>query len=172
MDQIVKYQLQKTLVAGPSTIIGGVKIKPIVTKILKALEKIYQNKQIQQTVDVGSDAVFSGGEEDLMELLGNLLDNAHKHARSMAAVSIKGGVRRDEGHLSELIITIEDDGVGIPLVLREILLQRGARLDTQQVGQGIGLAVVSDIVKSYRGKIRIADSILGGAKFILVFPER
>ena len=100
------------------------------------------------------------------------MDNAHKHSRSTVALSVRGGVRGNEGHLSELIITIEDDGVGIPLALRDVLLKRGARLDTQQVGQGIGLAVVSDIVKSYGGKIRIANSTLGGAKFILVFPGR
>ncbi|MBL4865978.1 MAG: GHKL domain-containing protein [Pseudomonadales bacterium] len=172
MDQIVQYQLQRTVAAGPSTIVSGIEIKPVAIKMLNALKKIYLDKKVQQTTELGEDAVFPGGEEDLMELIGNLLDNAYKHSRSIIALSVTGGARKNEGRLSELVITIEDDGAGIPLALRDVLLTRGARLDTQHVGQGIGLAVVSDIVKSYGGKIRIADSRLGGAKFILIFPER
>ena len=172
MDQIVKYQLQRTIAAGPSTIISGIDFKPIAVKTLRALQKIYVNKKIQQMLECSDTCLFLGDEGDLMELIGNLLDNAHKHCKSLVVISVRGGTRGEDGTLSELVVTIEDDGLGIPLELRPTLLKRGARLDTQQVGQGIGLAVVSDIVKSYSGKIRIADSMHGGAKFILIFPPR
>ncbi|MBL4793989.1 MAG: hypothetical protein JKY24_00350 [Pseudomonadales bacterium] len=172
MDQIVKYQLQRTIAAGPSTIISGIDFKPIAVKTLRALQKIYVNKKIQQMLECSDTCLFLGDEGDLMELIGNLLDNAHKHCKSLVVISVRGGTRGEDGTLSELVVTIEDDGLGIPLELRPTLLKRGARLDTQQVGQGIGLAVVSDIVKSYSGKIRIADSMYGGAKFILIFPPR
>ena len=98
-------------------------------------------------------------------MLGNVLDNAFKYGRRSIRVSAKSiGVE-----LSRLEIKIEDDGPGISADKQEFVLQRGARADTLMQGQGIGLAVVTDIVNSYGGLIKVESSELGGACIIIEF---
>ena len=102
-----------------------------------------------------------------MEVLGNVLDNAFKYGENKIRVSlIQAGVEN-----KDLNIIVEDDGSGVPEDKRELILQRGARSDTLSQGQGIGLAVVTDIVSSYGGEIAVDISDLSGAKIKIVFPK-
>jgi two-component system sensor histidine kinase PhoQ len=101
--------------------------------------------------------MFHGEESDLMELCGNLLDNAFKYCNKHVWVSLSASGE----HLQ---LDIEDDGQGIAEQDRAFVLERGARADTLKSGQGIGLAVAVDIVSSYNGEIRVGTSVLGGAK--------
>ena len=98
-----------------------------------------------------------------MELLGNLLDNACKYGlgkvRLVAAV-VEGRVQ----------LAVEDNGSGIPESDRDLVLERGLRLDSREAGQGIGLAIVAEIVDRYHGQIVITNSTLGGARVIVSFP--
>ena len=102
-----------------------------------------------------------------MEVLGNVLDNAYKYGSTRLSVdaSIHSGAP------DNLCITIEDDGPGISEGQQEWVFQRGARLDTLAHGQGIGLAVVTDIVSSYGGKTAIGKSATGGARVQLIFSN-
>jgi two-component system sensor histidine kinase PhoQ len=100
---------------------------------------------------------------DLMEILGNVLDNACKAAAKQVTLAVLT-------NLNKLQIHIEDDGPGIPKDKREQLLERGTRLDSYKEGQGIGMAVVADLVCAYQGQLEIKQSDLGGAKLILIFP--
>jgi len=99
-----------------------------------------------------------------MEVLGNVLDNACKYGRSHVRVSLSsngGGV----------LISVEDDGEGISPALRDLVMRRGLRADQQgHQGQGIGLAVVRDILQSYGGRITLSTSELGGAKVEITLP--
>ena len=98
-----------------------------------------------------------------MELVGNLLENAFKYGSHHVRMrsSIEG---------NRLRIDIEDDGPGVPETERERILERGQRLDTSIPGQGIGLSVAAEIVRSYEGDIRILPSTLGGACFSVFLP--
>ena len=98
---------------------------------------------------------------DLMELLGNLLDNACKYGQSTAVLTV---AQEDQS----LKFIIEDDGAGIADT--QSILKRGARLDSAESGQGIGLAIVAEIVARYNGKIAIDTSPLGGARVSVVLP--
>ena len=106
--------------------------------------------------------VFRGDETDLMEILGNLLDNACKACNHRVKISAFG---------KPLQLDIEDDGPGIPHDKREELFQRGTRLDTYKEGHGVGLSIVSELVKSYSGELQVSQSPLGGARFVIRFPE-
>ena len=101
-------------------------------------------------------------ETDLMEILGNLLDNACKACNQRVKISAFG---------KPLQLDIEDDGPGIPHDKREELFQRGTRLDTYKEGHGVGLSIVSELVKSYSGELQVSQSPLGGARFVIRFPE-
>ena len=99
-----------------------------------------------------------------MEMLGNLLDNAHKAAKGQVEVKIIGS--------SGLSIDISDDGKGLAQNQIKEILQRGHRADTYQQGHGIGLAIVKDLVDSYQGKLNITGkSSLGGANFSIKFNK-
>ncbi len=98
----------------------------------------------------------------LLEMLGNLLENAYRLCLSEVRVSFSASASGDE-------LCIEDDGPGVPQYQRARILERGERLDRQNPGQGIGLAVVKDIIESYSAQLTLDDSPLGGAAFRIHF---
>jgi len=168
MNQIIGYQLQRAVnTNGGSSLARRVELKDCVEKILRALEKVYATKSMRVTCHLDSGVMFLGDERDLMEVLGNVLDNAFKYGSH--ALQITATV--NQSPIPQLSIKIEDDGPGIAKDHQEFVLQRGARVDTLAQGQGIGLAVVTDIMSSYGGQIAVADSVLGGVCVELVFSN-
>lgn len=101
--------------------------------------------------------------DDLLELLGNLLDNAGKWARSQVRLDLRAVPR-------QLQISIEDDGPGIAPVKRQQLIQRGQRADEHSPGHGLGLAIVQDIVNALHGQLELEDSELGGLQVKISLP--
>lgn len=168
MTQIVTYQLQRAVRSDQaSTLAQQVNVAHVAAGICRALEKVYrdQNVRIHQQIDVRLQ--FMGDERDLAEMLGNLLDNACKYGGGEVRIS----ARLESGSRQLMRIDIEDNGPGIPETERSRVIQRGIRLDSLASGQGIGMAVVADIVDSYGGEISIADSPLGGACVRLGFTN-
>lgn len=162
INQMIEHQLKRAQSAGESAWHLGVKVKPLLIKLTQSLDKIYRNKSIELSFYCDESAVFKGDEADLMEILGNLLDNAYKAAK--AKVEVKISVR------SNLTIEISDDGEGFAEHQIKEILKRGHRADTYQQGHGIGLAIVKDLVDSYQGTLNIsARSTLGGASFSIEF---
>ncbi|MDR2212492.1 MAG: hypothetical protein LBE21_02550 [Pseudomonadales bacterium] len=159
MDQIVSYQLKRAVEVNRSRLLAKpVAVAPLLERIMSALNKVYRDKAMQTRVEAAATVQFFGEESDLMELCGNVLDNAFKYGASRVAVSA-----HQEGRT--LCLTVEDDGPGIAPDKRGWVLERGARADTVRSGQGIGLAVVVELVSAYGGEIRIDESPLGGARF-------
>ena len=103
--------------------------------------------------------------EDLLELLGNLLDNACKWADAEVRLSVS-----ETPHGYQL--AVEDDGPGIPEAQRDQVFSRGARLDEQRVGHGLGLGIVRDIVEVWGGVLQLQESELGGLKVLIELPRR
>lgn len=172
MDEIVSYQLQRAVSSSTNLLRKSVDVAPVVSKLIEAMKKVYLDKEIDFEISM-DECSFFGDERDLMEMLGNLVDNACKYGRSRVRVS--AGTKGDGVEISsdtstkigQLVIIIEDDGGGIPSRDRQQVLQRGTRADVRESGQGIGLAVVADIVQRYQGRIEIGDSLLGGARITL-----
>ena len=163
MDNIVEYQLQKAAAAGRVSLTEGISVLPVVNRLLESLHKVYRDKSISYSVDIDEDIKFTGEEGDLMEVVGNLLDNASKWCRNKTSIKVSK-IRTDADTHDRLFFTIEDDGKGIAEDRVELLLQRGTRGDTQIPGHGIGLSVVREIVSAYGGRLSIARSDMGGAK--------
>jgi len=163
MSQIVSYQLQRAVSGQQQGLYQRTALTPVVHRLFSALHKVYRDKAIHSHSDLQRDAYFPGDEQDLLELLGNLLDNGFKYGRTQVSVSAK-----TVGNAMTLYV--DDDGPGIAPENRDAVLQRGTRLDRLQPGQGIGLAVSADIVASYGGHLRIDSSPLGGARFEVVIP--
>ncbi|MFT6777121.1 MAG: two-component system sensor histidine kinase PhoQ [Paraglaciecola sp.] len=160
----IQRQLKRAVAGTSSTFEQAVPIKPVVDKLFNAMDKVYADKHLTLTHDIQHQALsFNGDITDLMEILGNVLDNACKAAAKQVTLSVLTS-------LNKLQIHIEDDGPGIPKNKRKQLLERGTRLDSYKEGQGIGMAVVADLVSAYQGKLEIKKSDLGGAKLIFIFP--
>lgn len=165
INTIIEYQLGKAQSAGQSSWYLGTAVAPTTKKLIDSLKKIYQNKNLLFTVNISDECSFKGDEADLLEILGNLLDNACKAANKNIQLDINNN---NQG----MTIVVQDDGAGIAPEMRDNILQRGTRADTYQHGHGIGLAIVRDLVNSYQGSIRIESSQqLAGAKFTLNFPK-
>jgi two-component system sensor histidine kinase PhoQ len=164
MNQIISHQLQRAVVANPGVPGRAVAIQPIVERLVASLGKVYRDKNIQPDIQINPDISFNGDERDLMEVLGNLIENAFKYGKQKISVS-------GDQTQKTITIIIEDDGKGVAKEARQTILQRGARADTVTSGQGIGLAVAVDILSSYQGSLQVDESILGGAKFRLSLPR-
>jgi len=103
--------------------------------------------------------------EDMLELLGNLLDNACKWAMSRVRLDITAD---ETGYR----LVIEDDGRGIPTEQRSEVLERGARLDERVEGHGLGLGIARDIVSAWNGELDLQQSALGGLRVYIRLPRR
>lgn len=162
MEQIVGHQLNRAVLAASNSQQQQVRLAPVIERLAAALTKVYRGKGVQLTTELAPDLAVNGDEADLLELFGNLLENGFKYATSQVAVTIS--------HSDGVIIVIDDDGPGIAPEQRATILKRGERADTVLPGQGLGLAIASDILSSYRGELRIDSSPLGGARFWVRLP--
>ena len=163
IDDIVSYQRQRAAVAGGSGMTRPVELKPILERLCASLDKLHRERGIDHALTLADDDRLRADPGDLFELFGNLLENAYKHCRRRIRVVLQ----REPRHL---LIDIEDDGAGIATEDAERLLQRGERADQRHSGEGIGLAVASEIMRQYGGQLRIERADLGGARLRLVFP--
>jgi two-component system sensor histidine kinase PhoQ len=161
MEEVVQWHLQRAS-GGSARLLQRVPVGPTAARLRETLLKVYADRDLEIVLDCPQSARFRGDERDLMELLGNLLDNGCKYADSRVALSVSGGTAGEP-----LQVVVEDDGEGISPELRDLLLTRGARADTRREGQGIGLSVVLEIVRAQHGELQIGDSALGGARVSL-----
>jgi len=169
MDQIVAYQLSRAATSGHTTFAAPLPIEAHAEEIVGSLEKVYAERRILCEFDIDPRARFYGEQGDLLELLGNLIENAFKWAHSRVLLTARALPGRDPRR-GGLELVIEDDGPGIPPDQVDHLLQRGARGDERVQGHGIGLAIVLDLIKAYRGSLEVSRStVLGGAAFVLKF---
>ncbi len=168
MDRIVAYQLKRASVIGDKLPgVRAVPVAPVVQDLHDSLVKVYRERNMDVTLDIDQTATFYGDEGDLQEILGNLMDNAWKYGRSRIMVKVTMRTQDETVHLE---IRVEDDGPGVPTELASLATSRGMRLDENQPGHGIGLAVVRDIVETLDGELVIGHSLLGGAALVVTLP--
>ena len=132
--------------------------------IARTMTTIHADKRIVVEVHVSHEAFVRAQREDLDEMLGNLVENACKWAKSRVEIR---SAQVDE----HTIVTVDDDGPGLRPELREAVLQRGVRADEAAPGSGLGLAIVADLVELYGGSIALDSSPLGGLRATLRLPS-
>ena len=165
IDASLAYQARRAAASGRTTLTTPVAVGPTATRIMASLDKVYAEKGVSAELDDPRRNVFAGDEGDLYELLGCLLDNAYKWCEHRVVLSVASSATQG------LILTVDDDGPGVPPPAREAVLERGSRADRRVAGQGIGLAVVRDIATAYGGRLEIDDAPrLGGARVVVQLP--
>ncbi len=138
-------------------------IRPVLESLCALLSRAHAGRAVRATIDCAAELRFAGRREDLEEMLGNLLDNAFKWARSelRASAAIAGGT---------LTIALDDDGPGLDDEQLAHVLTRGVRLDERKPGSGLGLGIVRDVARAYGGVLTLERSALGGLRARLAFP--
>ena len=161
MDDIVQHQLGRAIAGGAARFSPPLLLAPIVERVRDALAKVYAEKALDFNVECLPDLAWRIDEGDLFEMLGNLLDNAAKWARSGVGVR----VWREAG---SLCICVQDDGPGFSDT--ESVLQLHVRGDERVPGHGVGLAVVNELVASHQGELKLSRGAMGGARVDVVLP--
>jgi len=165
MDDLVAYQLSRAATSGRQTFASAVPIAGHAEDLVQSLEKVYAAKNVLCEFDIDEHAVFYGEQGDLLELMGNLLENAFKWASHRVLLVVKAQATTSRQRPG-LWLSVEDDGPGIAADKIEKVLQRGVRGDERVQGHGIGLSIVQDIVHAYQGELLVDRSPeLGGARF-------
>ena len=133
--------------------------------LLEVLRQVYRERRLDIHCEIEPEVTDFGDREDMLELLGNLLDNACKWAHRRVVCRIQG--RED------IVITVEDDGQGLSDQDLDRLTQRGTRLDETVEGYGLGLAIAKDIVKLYAGRMTFDRAAkLGGLQVRINLPQQ
>lgn len=169
MDELVAHRLKRAAHAGTRTLGARTPVLPVAEQLVEALDKVHAGRRLECRLAVPDSAVFPGEEGDLYELLGNLIDNAYKWARS--EVSVRAGPAAG-GYRAGLVLEVTDDGHGIDQAAVTELLKRGVRGDERVDGHGIGLATVNDIVNAYGGELAFGERSGGGTLVRITIPGR
>jgi signal transduction histidine kinase len=131
--------------------------------LARTLLRLHATRGLTIDVSSASDVAVRGQREDLDEMLGNLLDNACKWARTRVVLTA-----REEAGI--VVIDVDDDGPGLAASMRDAVLQRGVRADEAAPGTGFGLAIVRDLAALYGGSIALDAAPLGGLRATLSLP--
>jgi signal transduction histidine kinase len=161
----VERELTRTRSAANSTVTQRTCVHPLAARLLRTMERLPRGDRLAWRLDCAPDFAAPVEEVDLAEILGNLLDNARKWARSeviVAAKSAAGGVE----------LAIEDDGPGVSEPDRALVMRRGARLDESVPGSGLGLNIARAVVEAYGGMMTLERSARGGLLVRLSFPRQ
>lgn len=166
MRRQVDYHLGRARATASARAAPGLRcaVLPSVEGLVRTMRRLHAERELRIDAEVSPAHEIRGRREDLDEMLGNLLDNACKWARSRVAISSAS----DDALLA---IAVDDDGPGLDPALRAQVLQRGVRADQQVRGSGLGLAIVSDLAELYGGSVTLETSPLGGTRARLQLPR-
>jgi len=164
MRRHVDHYLARARTAAAARVLGArVPFAPVADDLRRTLEKIHIDRGLRIDVRVAPNLAFRGERQDLEEMLGNLLDNACKWARSHVEL-------RADSDGAQIICTVDDDGAGLPEEQREAVFARGKRLDEQVPGSGLGLPIVREIAELYDGSVHLEVAPAGGVRAVLHLP--
>jgi signal transduction histidine kinase len=166
-DQVARHLERARLAAGLKVVGGVTSVVPVVSALIRTMEKIHQGRGIAIDLDAPVEVRFRGERQDLEEMVGNLVDNACKWAQMRVSVEVVAE-RRDIGPAARIII--DDDGPGLNPAQRDQVARRGRRLDESKPGSGLGLSIVLELAALYGGSLQLGNAPIGGLRVELVLP--
>ncbi len=166
--QVQAYLDRARISARYATATSRTEVVPAVERLVRVIAKLNPAIRIENVAE-GKAAVFAGEKQDFEEIIGNLLENGARFAKSLLRVSVR---RTQVSGKAVLLVDIDDDGPGMNAQEAEHALKRGIRLDESTPGSGLGLSIVKDIVREYSGELRLERSPLGGLGVRISLPAR
>ncbi|MEW5421377.1 ATP-binding protein [Amorphus sp. 3PC139-8] len=171
MQTHIAHHLDRARIAAQRRVIGAVTpVQPVVDSIVRTMRRLYEDKGVEIRAVDGPALSFRGEKQDLMEIIGNLADNACKWAGNEVVLEIRRGRDGPDGR-SFLDLIVEDDGPGLPEAERDLVLERGRRLDETKPGSGLGLSIVAELVRLYGGDLVLAEARSGGLRVEVRLPR-
>ena len=168
MRRQVNHYLDRARIAGQANVIGVVaEVDPTIGRLVRAMRRIHADRNLTIDWNGGPSARFKGEQQDLEEIVGNLVDNACKWARSRVSITAE---RKATADAQSLTVVIEDDGPGLSDDQIQVATARGKRLDESKPGSGLGLSIVNDLVGMYKGTLALSRSPLGGLRASVSLP--
>ena len=169
----VDYHLARARAAAATRATGlRAPVLPAMQALARTMQRLHAGRGVAYAAHGDEALAFRGEEQDLYEMLGNLMDNAGKWAAHQITVTAESAESADSADSpAALLITVDDDGPGIPPAQRQHIFQRGARLDETRPGSGLGLDIVRDMAETYGGQIEAATSPTGGLRMRLRLPR-
>ncbi|QIB35110.1 sensor histidine kinase [Ancylobacter pratisalsi] len=166
----VAHHLERARMAARASVVTTIEdVGPVAEKLAATLAKVYRAKGVAVETDVAGRIRFRGERQDLEEILGNLVDNGCKWARSLVEITISPAPGAAGGR-DFFEIVIDDDGPGLTAEQQAQALKRGKRLDETKPGSGLGLSIVSELVSLYGGQLGFARSPFGGLRCVVRLP--
>lgn len=170
MKEQVAHHLERARMAARASVVTTVEeVEPIVARIAATLAKVYRAKGVAVEAEVADGLRFRGERQDLEEILGNLVDNGCKWARTLVEIAVAAAPGA-AGERDYFDITIDDDGPGLTPEQQTEALKRGKRLDETQPGSGLGLSIVAELVGLYGGRLTLGRSPFGGLRCVVRLP--
>jgi signal transduction histidine kinase len=169
----VSRHLERARLAARLTVVGSVtEVRPVVIALARTMEKIHHHRGVAIDVEAPADARFLGERQDLEEMVGNLVDNACKWARSRVTVEVVRERPKIANDAAVVRLVIDDDGPGLTAPEREQVQEapRGRRLDETKPGSGLGLSIVVELANLYGGELALGTAPIGGLRAELVLP--
>ena len=168
MSQQVDHHLRRARAAARTQGLGHrTEVTPVVEELSRTLEKIFRDKVARIDLDLADGLWFLGERQDLLEIAGNVMENACKWCGGEVRIT----TRAIAGAPRQFELIVEDDGDGLAAEQRQAVLRRGERLDESAPGSGLGLSIVDELVRAYGGALALGDSDLGGLKLTLTLPR-
>ena len=166
MRQQVDHHLRRARAAARSQGPGErTAVGPVLEELSLTLDRVFQDDDGEVDWLAPDDLFFHGERQDLLEIAGNVMENACKWRTKRV------WAKAEPVSPSQFRLTVEDDGPGLPEERKDEVLKRGARLDETAPGSGLGLSIVDELVKAYGGSVRLSRSNLGGLKVELLLPR-
>jgi signal transduction histidine kinase len=166
MSQQVDHHLRRARAAARTEGFGErTQVVPVLEELARALERLFRDRIAGIDLDCPEGLAFHGERQDLLEIAGNVMENACKWAKSRVRVS---AASRGPDSFA---LTVEDDGEGLQEDQRETVMRRGARLDETSPGSGLGLSIVDELARAYDGSVSLGQSTLGGLKVEIRLPR-
>jgi signal transduction histidine kinase len=163
IQTLIEHELRRAQLAGASPRAHRIQLADDLPFLLTLMQQTYAHKALAVQCEIPPGHAFSGDRQDILELLGNLIDNAFQWAQQRVQITVADA--------PGLLLHIADDGPGCPPELRDYLLQRGNRLDESRPGHGFGLAIALEIVQSYGGQLKLTQHpALGGLCVSVALP--
>jgi len=164
-DQVDHHLRRARAAARSQSLRERTPIAPVLEELTLTLERIFRDREVEIDWRAPDELCFQGERQDLMEMIGNVLENACKYGggRVRATAEVLDARR--------LSLVVDDNGPGLPLERHGEVLKRGARLDESAPGSGLGLSIVDELARAYGGSLVLSDSIWGGLRVTLELPR-
>ena len=169
-EQVNLYLDRARRAARARSIGAATDVEPVLQGLGRTIKRINVDRNLDIAIVCAPALRFRGERQDLEEMAGNLMDNASKWGKHKVIVRAEPFPPADDGRVW-FLLTVEDDGPGIPAEKRDIALQRGKRLDESKPGSGLGMSIIAETAAMYSGTLTLDVSSLGGLKAMLKLPR-